>query len=78
MNKATKTKPAEPLWVAEYEQALAELEAGKDAWANTPIAERLTILQEMKDCLMTVAEGWALTAARHKWSSPLKVVHQLG
>lgn len=66
MNKATKTKLAEPLWVAEYEQALAELEVGKDAWAKTTVAERLEILRTMKDSLMTVAEGWTLTAARHK------------
>jgi aldehyde dehydrogenase (NAD(P)+) len=53
-------------WLDEYEQALADLDAGKDAWAKTTVAERLRILQAMKHGLMSVAEGWALSAARHK------------
>lgn len=50
----------------ELDRVIAALDAAKDRWAKTAIAERLLILQEIKDCLMRIAEGWATTAARHK------------
>lgn len=50
----------------ELDQAIAELHAAKDDWAQTGNNERLVILQEIKDNLLQVAEGWAETAARHK------------
>lgn len=59
----------------ESQAALAALDAAKDGWARTPVAERLVILQEIKDALMQVAEGWADAAARAKQlpaDSPLK------
>lgn len=53
-------------WQAEYQQAVSDLEGHKDAWARTTVAERMKVVQAMKNALMTVAEDWALTAARHK------------
>ncbi|WP_243614023.1 aldehyde dehydrogenase family protein [Shimia aestuarii] len=57
---------AQPFWLEEYEAALTALDAGKDNWARTSNAERLQILQHIKDNLLSVAEGWAETAARKK------------
>ncbi|MGO9389035.1 aldehyde dehydrogenase family protein [Rhodoblastus sp.] len=51
---------------ADLNQAVAELQEHKDSWARTSAAERVTILAEIKDELMRVAESWALTAARKK------------
>lgn len=55
-----------PVWLEEYEEALAALDAAKDDWARTSNAERIRILQQIKDNLLTVAKGWAETAARKK------------
>lgn len=58
--------PQAQAYVDEYEEALAALDAAKDIWAQLPVPERIALLQEVKDNLMTVAEGWAETAARKK------------
>lgn len=50
----------------DYDVALDALEASKDAWARTSVQERISILSQIKDQLMQVAEGWATTAARKK------------
>lgn len=50
----------------ELDRILGELDAAKDGWARTGNAERLAILQQIKDNLMQVARGWAETSARHK------------
>lgn len=50
----------------DYDADLKALDAAKDRWAQTPNAERVAILQAVKDALMPVAEGWAETAARKK------------
>jgi len=55
---------------AEYDAALAELDAAKDRWAQMPVAERMALLRGMKDGIMTVALGWAETSARKKGLSP--------
>ncbi|MCX7560192.1 aldehyde dehydrogenase family protein [Sulfitobacter sp. F26204] len=52
--------------IEEYDAALDALDAAKDTWARTSIAERIALLQQVKDCLMDVAAGWAETAARKK------------
>lgn len=49
-----------------YDLDLASLDAAKHDWAKAPIAERIALLQGVKDALMPVAEGWATTAARKK------------
>lgn len=54
----------------EYETALAELDAAKDDWARTCVAERMRLLSDMKDAVMTVAEGWAEISARKKGLTP--------
>ena len=55
---------------AEYDTALAELDAAKDTWARLPLAERIALLSSMKDGIMKVAEGWAEIAARKKGLIP--------
>lgn len=50
--------------MTDLDQVLAELKPA--AWAATSIAERLVILDQIKDHLMQVAQGWAETAARKK------------
>ena len=49
-----------------YDADLAALDAAKHDWARLPVANRIALLQEVKDALMQVAEGWATTAARKK------------
>lgn len=48
------------------DSAVLELHNAKDTWAKTSTSERVKILYEIKDALVSVAEGWATTAARHK------------
>lgn len=50
----------------ELDQALNTLAGNKDRWLKTTVAERIGILQEIKDRLMPVARSWAETAARKK------------
>ncbi len=50
----------------ECDQALRELDAAKHRWAQTGVPERIAILEAVKDNLMSVAQGWAETAARKK------------
>ena len=53
-------------FVDEYDAALEALDAAKDTWAQTGNADRITLLSQVKDNLMNVAQGWAETAARKK------------
>ncbi|WP_339768234.1 aldehyde dehydrogenase family protein [uncultured Paraglaciecola sp.] len=48
------------------DQALAELSAAKDEWAQTSIEKRIAILLEIKDRLLPIAKDWAETASRMK------------
>lgn len=50
----------------DLDHELAKLSANREKWVKTPIAERIAILSEIKECLMPVAQGWAETAARKK------------
>ena len=50
----------------ELDRELTKLAANRDKWVATPIAERIAILAEIKECLMPVAQAWAETAARKK------------
>ena len=52
--------------VKEYDAALDALNAAKDTWAKTSIADRILLLDQVKDNLMTVATAWAQTATRLK------------
>ena len=54
---------------------LAILAAHRQAWVDTSVAQRMVILQEIKDALMPVAEAWAMAASRKKGiavNSPLE------
>ncbi len=51
---------------ADLDEALVTLAANRDRWVKTPVAERIAILNAIKDCLMPVAQAWAETAAREK------------
>ena len=44
-------------YVEEYDAALDALDAAKDTWAQTGIADRISLLQQVKDNLMAVAQG---------------------
>ncbi|MBV1865206.1 MAG: aldehyde dehydrogenase family protein [Rhodobacteraceae bacterium] len=50
----------------ELDKAVGELSAAKGAWARTDVAERIAVLQSVKDQLLPVAKGWAQTASRKK------------
>ena len=58
-------KPKQPAF-DHLDQAVRGLVAGRDAWARTSIDARLAILAAIRTGLMSVAEDWALTAARAK------------
>lgn len=45
---------------------LAELDAGAERWAVTPLTDRAALLRRTHDAVSRAAEAWALTAARIK------------
>ncbi|MEZ5740308.1 MAG: aldehyde dehydrogenase family protein [Burkholderiaceae bacterium] len=51
---------------ADLDRVVGELDAAKHDWARTGIAERLLVLQQIKDSLLPVAPAWAQTSARRK------------
>jgi acyl-CoA reductase-like NAD-dependent aldehyde dehydrogenase len=51
---------------AQYDEALAQLAENKARWPAVGVAERIAILDQIKTCLMPVAEAWATTASRKK------------
>jgi aldehyde dehydrogenase (NAD(P)+) len=55
-----------PFQVEYYDAAVGALNGAKDKWAQTPIADRILLLGQVKDNLMTVADAWAQTATRIK------------
>jgi acyl-CoA reductase-like NAD-dependent aldehyde dehydrogenase len=70
MNRAGTAEAAQ----AEFDSALKVLDANKQRWVQTRIAERIAILASIKECLMPVAAGWAEAACRAKglaFDSPL-------
>ena len=66
MNTATLAPQAATAAHPELDRELATLAANREKWVQTPVAERIAILAEIKDCLLPVAEAWATTAARKK------------
>ncbi len=50
----------------ELDLQLEVLANNKDKWVKTPVAERITILEQIKECLMPVSQAWAEAAARKK------------
>ena len=53
-------------YVEDYDAALDALNAAKTKWAQTSIADRISLLERVKDNVMIVAEDWAQTATRKK------------
>lgn len=53
-------------YVEEYDVALNALMRAKDTWARTSVGDRIALLQQVKDNLMSVAEDWVKTATRKK------------
>ena len=51
---------------ADLDRDLQQLSENRARWVATPIAERIAILNEIKEALMPVAQAWALTASRKK------------
>ncbi|MGB1234864.1 MAG: aldehyde dehydrogenase family protein [Planktomarina sp.] len=51
---------------AEYDVALADLNAAKDDWVKLTPMDRVALLSEMRDGIMKVAEDWAHMSARKK------------
>ncbi len=67
MNTATLATPVSTTTAhPELDRELTTLAANREKWVQTPIAQRIAILAEIKDCLLPVAEAWATTAARKK------------
>ena len=57
------------------DQDLHTLAEHRSRWVQTSVAERIAILNEIKDALLPVAEAWAKTASHHKgipFGSPLE------
>ncbi len=50
----------------QMDEALAALSAGGDKWARTSPDERIAVLAQVKDALLSVSKTWARVAARHK------------
>jgi hypothetical protein len=49
---------------------LQQLAVSRRRWVNTPVAERIAILNEIKDALLPVSRAWAETAPRQKAIAP--------
>lgn len=58
--------PAADIPRTELDEALEALDKAKHDWARVPAADRLLVLDQIKDALLPVAEEWAMTAARAK------------
>lgn len=54
----------------ELDEALAALSQKKSEWPRIGTGDRIALLAEIKECLMPVAENWALTASRKKGIPP--------
>ena len=55
-----------PSQVQDYDVALDVLHGAKDAWTQTSITDRISLLDQVKENLMNVADAWAKTATRMK------------
>ncbi|WP_339805390.1 aldehyde dehydrogenase family protein [uncultured Marinobacter sp.] len=59
-------KPHSEIRFGPIDQAVAELEASARNWARMPPADKVEILEEIRDRLNSVASAWAKEAARQK------------
>lgn len=51
---------------ATLDRDLQQLASNRNRWVQTPIAERIVILNEIKEALLPVAQTWSETASRKK------------
>ncbi|WP_309680590.1 aldehyde dehydrogenase family protein [Polaromonas sp.] len=58
-------QPSTPLFT-DLDLQLQRLAGNKNPWVATPVAERITLLAKIKDCLLPLSQAWAATAARRK------------
>ena len=65
-NTQAPKSPAPLTAFADLDRDLQLLADNRQRWVQTPVAERITILNEIKDALMPVAQAWAETAGRKK------------
>ncbi|MFL1405909.1 aldehyde dehydrogenase family protein [Marinobacter sp. M1N3S26] len=62
----TNSAPQENDVFTGLENDLNALANARDNWARTPVSERIQILQEIKDALLSASDGWVRDAARAK------------
>jgi len=55
---------------ASLDRELQLLANNRTSWVNTPVSERIAILNEIKDALLPVSKAWAETASRKKGIAP--------
>jgi len=63
---AEQTQPASDSNFESLDQAVAELKASALKWAQTSTQERIALLSQVRDRLISVAPAWAEEAARQK------------
>jgi acyl-CoA reductase-like NAD-dependent aldehyde dehydrogenase len=66
MNNADSMQVAQ----VDFEAALRTLDENKQRWVEVTVAERIQLLERIKDGLMPVSRGWAEAAARKKGVDP--------
>jgi acyl-CoA reductase-like NAD-dependent aldehyde dehydrogenase len=59
-------KAMTPSHMEDYDEALDALNLAKDKWAQMPTTDRISLLGQVKDNLMNVANSWVQTATRMK------------
>lgn len=59
-------QPQIETWMAELDEAVATLNANKQAWTRASIAERMALLSAVRETLYPVVGRWAELAAQHK------------
>ena len=59
-----------PTAFPEFDEKIAELVAAKNTWAQSSVAERIKILQRIRDALADVSQDWADVACENKLIDP--------
>ncbi len=60
---------------SEIDSIIDEIDAAKQSWAQSETSDRIAILRDVKDCLLSVSDAWVKKAAQQKKipaGSPLK------
>ncbi len=64
--KTMQPTPSLPQVQVDLDRDLQQLASNRTRWIQTTIAERIAILNEIKDALLPVSQAWAETASRKK------------